>query len=106
MESEQFIRVDGVEVMRGEALSIRVLFFNLNGRNFLNRTAVVRPRQSYREYLMDFAYMTDVKVKEGTLVELVDAATGNVLLRHTMGIDLPGSYVNVKGEVVAMEELA
>lgn len=82
------LMLNNEEIMKGDERSIKVIFYNLNGRNF---NGVFR--HEYRQYLQQMNYMLDVAFN-GAL-ELVDASGKTI----DSFLFLPSMYENgVKDE--------
>lgn len=74
MEHDAILELNGTEIMRGDPVSIGMIFNNLNGRNFVERREWENQRGTYPDYLAYMAEQLHVGHWAGVLVVRMDGA--------------------------------
>jgi hypothetical protein len=83
------IRVDAVEVIAGDDLSISMVYGSISGRNFLSPHRQSWQTQTYSEWLDWFEEEYQIKLGEGSIVSLCqrNEAQETCVLQHRIRMD-------------------
>ncbi|HFS8928318.1 TPA: hypothetical protein ACH1VU_005577 [Pseudomonas aeruginosa] len=78
------IKLDGEFLIKGDEVSIRMFWFNLNGRNFSDRRQPFNPDLTYENYLQMVEHDWKCDLKSGGVLTLHQVGSAEVLETHTI----------------------